>query len=49
MAIGNGMAGPDSTSPSRAMVGNLAPLGFLGPLDMKSIHTCTSFVSHVLF
>ena len=35
--------------PSRAMVGNLAPLGLLGPLEIKSTHTCTSFVSHMLF
>ena len=39
------MAGLEA-SPGRAMAGNLAPLGLLGPLDIKSSHTCTSFVSH---
>ena len=43
------MAGPEVPRLGELWQENLAPLSLLGPLDIKSSHTCTRFVSHVLF
>ena len=42
------MVGPEAPL-SRAMAGNLAPLGLQGLLDIKSSHTCTRFVKEAAF